>query len=307
MKLSDIAVLLVAVLFLEISVFAATDAEKESISDTARRIEALKQSLRAQRNVEKETIDRIFAKSDEIEGAIRRLDESERSLGGIGGLGNVEQMRIKADRYALERQYRLKLQEQARALHQRLQEWRAMEKKIRETEEIIDLHEQIMKLERTVEAESPIGTMSEQDFEYYRVEREATLQEISALPDVYGDANLWKYIFEANRATLKRADAKIPEGTLLIIPNTPANVASGTLGGIEGLDDDNAPSGTEPASISKPAQGAERTTGREIEEVLPPEEEAPAESQPEEAVETTVNDALPTADGRADPNEGGAP
>jgi hypothetical protein len=249
------------VLSMAFSGSAATEAEKESVSETGHQIETLKADLLLQKNAEKETVDAIFRKSDEVEDSIRRLNESERSLGGISGLGNVEQMRVKAERYSLERQYRMKIQEQVLALLRQLQDWRAAETKIRETEERIALYEKIANLEKTVVEESPIGGITEQNFEYYQVERESSLQEISALPDVYGDANLWKSIFEANRTRLKRSDAKVPAGTLLIIPNNPATVSSAPIMEIQGIEESPEPTPeTQPAAIPPPQTAIEAPT-----------------------------------------------
>ncbi|OGV53498.1 MAG: hypothetical protein A2017_15830 [Lentisphaerae bacterium GWF2_44_16] len=56
---------------------------------------------------------------------------------------------------------------------------------------------------------------------YYTVQREARLEKISALKDVYGNPDDWKYLFEANKSKLKDPSLLVLAGTTLIVPEMP--------------------------------------------------------------------------------------
>lgn len=56
---------------------------------------------------------------------------------------------------------------------------------------------------------------------YYTVKREARLEKISELDEVYGNPDYWKYLFEANKSKLKDPSLLVLAGTTLIVPEMP--------------------------------------------------------------------------------------
>lgn len=56
---------------------------------------------------------------------------------------------------------------------------------------------------------------------YYTVKREASLEKISDLKEVYGNPDNWKYLFEANKSKLKDPSLLVLAGTTLIVPEMP--------------------------------------------------------------------------------------
>lgn len=55
----------------------------------------------------------------------------------------------------------------------------------------------------------------------FTVPREASLQEISKLPEVYGKARYWRYLFDANKSKVIDTDLNVLGGTKLIVPDLP--------------------------------------------------------------------------------------
>ncbi|RMD84138.1 MAG: hypothetical protein D6820_01480 [Lentisphaerae bacterium] len=55
-------------------------------------------------------------------------------------------------------------------------------------------------------------------FEYYELKKRATLKEVSALPEVYGDKNQWDVLWNANRDVVSDPLQPLPRGTVLIVP-----------------------------------------------------------------------------------------
>jgi|GEM_PF-3310495 len=55
----------------------------------------------------------------------------------------------------------------------------------------------------------------------YTVPHEATLPDISALPDVYGKAKYWRYLFEANKSKVIDTNLTVMGGSQLIVPELP--------------------------------------------------------------------------------------
>lgn len=182
-------------------------------------IEAIEQRIHETRKKRERAEKDIFEKTTEIRGDIDRLNKAESGLGGLNGLGVVEQMNVKAERYGLERQSRKLIQRKFVELEKLLLQWRALKEKLVEDTELLELKKTILQLKKTVREESPLEGLSEEDFEYYEVKRPTTLQQISALPSVYGDPSQWKFIYEANRSKIKNPSGEIPKGTTLVIPN----------------------------------------------------------------------------------------
>ena len=56
-------------------------------------------------------------------------------------------------------------------------------------------------------------------FSYYQVKEPATVKQIAASKDVYGDPGMWRVLINANREKIADEKAIIPKGTLLIVPN----------------------------------------------------------------------------------------
>jgi len=57
-----------------------------------------------------------------------------------------------------------------------------------------------------------------ESYEYYEVLESGTLREISALPEVYGDPELWEGLYHANRKQVSNPTTVVAQGTVLVVP-----------------------------------------------------------------------------------------
>ena len=60
-----------------------------------------------------------------------------------------------------------------------------------------------------------MAQLSRNDYFEYTVQKDATLRNISALEDVYGDPNLEAILYEANRDIVEDRTSIVPAGTVL--------------------------------------------------------------------------------------------
>lgn len=56
---------------------------------------------------------------------------------------------------------------------------------------------------------------------FFKVSKEMSLHDISALKDVFGDAAKWDCLYKANRSRLDGPDSSVQAGTILIVPPLP--------------------------------------------------------------------------------------
>ncbi|OGV56734.1 MAG: hypothetical protein A2017_09715 [Lentisphaerae bacterium GWF2_44_16] len=183
-------------------------------------IEAAAAQIAALEKKENEIEQKVVKKIYEIKASIDSYNNSEKSLKGPTGLGRIEQMELKAERYSIERQARKLFEKEVLELIDLLKIWNEQKNQITEDKKYLELKQKILSLETSVSQEKVTVTLQDKkNIEYYEVKKEATLKEISALPDVYGNPSSWKHLYEANKEKIKDPAKPVPVGTVLIVPN----------------------------------------------------------------------------------------
>jgi nucleoid-associated protein YgaU len=163
---------------------------------------------------------KIAGKIREIKEIIEDYNTSERSVKGPTGLGRIEQLELKAERYSIERQARKRIEREINELIDHITTWESYKVQIKEAKKLLELKQKILSLESNVIGDDKVkGAVTKQSIEYYEVKKDATLKDISALPDVYGNATSWKLLYDANRDKIKDPTKVVPVGTVLVVPN----------------------------------------------------------------------------------------
>lgn len=210
-------------------VFGARPKDLEEIKKTEEKLEKAQERIDAALTEEKKLIKLIYKQAKVINDTINKVERSEISLGGLSGLGNVEQMRIKAERYVVEKQSRQKLQEDFREMYKTLQTWQKLKAQIEEEREFVKLRQLLKRLEEQRAAADPMSTLKPENFSWYTLDRAATLEDI-AINVKLADNNptAWRDIYDANLDLIKKLgyispspDIEIPKGEDLKIPNLP--------------------------------------------------------------------------------------
>ena len=166
----------------------------------------------------------LYDKINSLAAMMRDFDDASSSMNGLSGLGRIEQLQFKAERYAAERQVRTQIQKEVFALASIIQELRATEDKVADWNRLIEAENKVLQMKLEVSS-GEAATAKEKDaldprnFEYYTVKKSGDVKQISALPEVYSNSNAWKYLFDANRDKIPAPDTVIPAGTTLIVPN----------------------------------------------------------------------------------------
>lgn len=142
--------------------------------------------------------------------------------------GALAEVVVKAEHYATERRYQKQIENDAVAIA-RFSEQVILQHILqltRREQEITALLSQLQRLQVGTEGGDTVadGQSIDGDFEYFEVQREAPLEQVSALPAVYADGEMWETIADANRDKLPYATAStvVPAGTVLIIPRIAA-------------------------------------------------------------------------------------
>ena len=187
--------------------------------------------LQDQMKRNKETEENLRAafvkKVKDMAGVMQDYDKSARSMEGVSGLGRIERLQFQAERYSAERQVRKRVEKEVLDLAVLMDEWEKSRDRIAEDERLIALEKQVIKLAQAKKAGEGAGgktgagssiEMNPRELEYYTVKSTSSLKDISALPEVYGNANAWRYIYDANRDKILTPESMIPEGMTLIVP-----------------------------------------------------------------------------------------
>ena len=82
--------------------------------------------------------------------------------------------------------------------------------------------EQLAKEEILLEGTGIPTLKSEIKLRYFNVPREMSLRSVSALKEVYGDADCWEYLYLANKAQIKNPKYPVLAGARLLVPELPA-------------------------------------------------------------------------------------
>ncbi len=171
---------------------------------------------------EKNTFKEVKMQCEVLTETMARFDRWERDTQGEISLGMIEQLKLRANKYAVERQNRKQLESQVRELIAILKSLQSVKMK---QEKILAMVAEMPApdLENQTVTAPPIPTeLPEKDdlesFEFYHVKEAANLKEISSMTDVYGDAGLWRILYNANRDKIGDPMQLVQAGTVLIIP-----------------------------------------------------------------------------------------
>ena len=165
---------------------------------------------------ERQYIKTLLELADKIEADARKHDSWIRSTGGMDGLGEIERLRIRAQYFSFEKQYREQLQRDTAAMVANVRGWIEFRDKARTKDRILELERRIVELERKKTEDAPPPPIT--SFELYTVTKPLTLKQISELPDVYGDSTMWKAVYDANKSRVHSPDQPVPVGVTLVIP-----------------------------------------------------------------------------------------
>ena len=166
----------------------------------------------------------IGERSKRLQEMFNGYNKAERNLTGFNGLGQVEQMELKAELYGGERMARKKLGEEFGALSASIEQWAALKAKQKENLRLLALKVQILELRKDKDSKESQPTSKEAaasklaDIEYYQVKKDADLRTISSYPEVYGTPEFWDYLYKANKDQLLDPDKPVPAGTTLVVP-----------------------------------------------------------------------------------------
>lgn len=168
--------------------------------------------------------EQILGHQDRIESLLERIRTWEDNVQVNTGEGHAANTLMRAEAFAVERKYRRLLEQEVRAAAGLIRQWAL----VREME-LADADRRLSRLMVLVSlqqaeagADQETSPADLNSFEYYEVPEAATLREISARSQVYGDANLWSALQEANPAAAPDGDTVVAAGTLLVVPHQDA-------------------------------------------------------------------------------------
>lgn len=167
------------------------------------------------RELEKKIVEKLYAMKTTVD----NYSNSEKEFRGFNGLGRIEVLQLKADRYAIEREARKILEGQIGEVLELVKQVEDIKAQLREDRKLLSLWQKIKELQTDVKDEKAIIQLNKENIEYYEVKNDATLKQISELPEVYGNSAAWRYLFDANKDKIKDAGDTIKKGTVLVVPN----------------------------------------------------------------------------------------
>lgn len=184
--------------------------------------ESFRARLEADSALELELRNKLVKAIRDMTVVMRDYDISSQSMQGISGLGRVEQLQYRAERYSAERQVRKRIEKEVFNLSTIMEEWLNCQERVKEWDRLVKIEQRMNEIRsaaaRNKESAATQQGPNPQSVEYYTLKAPGTVKEVSALPEVYGNANAWKYIFDANRDKISSPEVKIPMGVTLIIP-----------------------------------------------------------------------------------------
>ena len=154
-----------------------------------------------------------------MKGTVDNYSNSEKELKGFNGLGKIEVLQLKADRFAVEREARTIIDKELNDMITLIRQWEEVKTQIKENKKLLSLRQKIIELETNVKDEKAVIQLNKENIEYYEVKNDATLKQISGLPEVYGNTAAWRYLLDANKDKIKESTETIKKGTVLIVPN----------------------------------------------------------------------------------------
>jgi nucleoid-associated protein YgaU len=208
-----IAEIMTAALFL-----LSSEAVTADSANKANNVEAITAKIKNTEEQSDKIEDEIVSKIYEIKDTVDNYSKSEKELKGFNGLGRIEVLQLKAQRYAIEKQARKLIEKEVMGLISMLKKWEKIKTQLKEEKKLLSLQQKIIDLETNVSEEQAMN-LNKENIEYYQVKKAATLKEISALPEVYSDASKWRLLYNANKDKIKNPTEVIKEGVTLIVPD----------------------------------------------------------------------------------------
>jgi hypothetical protein len=149
---------------------------------------------------------------------------------GLYGLGEIEKLEVIAERYEHEKKAREIIKVELTKLFSMMDQLEKLQEKTMIDKKMLKLKSQILELSN-VDGQNLILPATEEDIMYFEVKTAGTFKDIAALPEVYGDSDSWRYLFEANKDQFKDPQVIVPKGTELIVPNirvvSPIDISGG--------------------------------------------------------------------------------
>jgi len=162
--------------------------------------------------------DGLYKQKVVIENKMKFFKNYRANLQGLYGMGRVQKLEVMAERYENEKKSREIIEEEIKKLFALMESLDKLQRKTAEDKKLLALQRQIMDIKGLDESSMEVPATIDELF-YYEVKSVATFREISALPEVYGDSDSWRFLFEANKDRFKDPMALIPKGTELVVPN----------------------------------------------------------------------------------------
>lgn len=162
--------------------------------------------------------DEMYKQRDVIKKKIKEFKDFRDNQQGLYGYGRIQRLEALAERYQSEKLARETIENETMKLLNLMTKLDELQKKTAEDKRILELRNQIMDLKGIDEATLALPAEEDQLF-YYELKAPATYKEVSALPEVYNDADSWRYLYEANKDKFKDPLEVIPVGAELVVPN----------------------------------------------------------------------------------------
>jgi len=159
----------------------------------------------------------------DLKNQLKKFENSEVNLNNMNGLGEIEQLKVRAERYGFERELRIEIADDINSIDKILSDMDKNNEKILMLNEQITSKQSIVnllksKVNKDTEAEN---VLLEEDIRYYTVQENDTLENISDLPEVYGDSERWIDLYNVNQKVIgkKGREVIIKKGVELIVPS----------------------------------------------------------------------------------------
>lgn len=137
--------------------------------------------------------------------------------------GHAGHVMMRAEAFSVERKYRRELQDRVGRTTELLEQWALVHEFL-----LADQSRRLSRMmvlltledaERSSQTPGKKPAAELETYEYYEVQTAATLREISALPEVYGDPEQWTALYQANRDQIPNPAHVVAQGTVLVVPH----------------------------------------------------------------------------------------
>lgn len=149
---------------------------------------------------------------DELVAKTEHLNTPENN----GKLGRIEMALFRAQLYLAEREARLQVEDA-------YQELALLVTRYLRSREALDLawqHALMSAAEQATVRQRPAASSADaSQVAYFEVKEAANLQQIAALPAVYGDGSMWRLLMHCNPGVVAGMEEMVPVGTRLLVPN----------------------------------------------------------------------------------------